>query len=140
MSQEVAPPHCAAQVLVDRDGAVRLWSKGCERLFGYAASEVVGKPVDFIIVPKYRDGHWRGFRAAMERTDPDRAQSVGNIPVLHADGAVQPHPFRQIQLCDAFGRSTGAIVIFSDPLPPGKTNGLRNVFTDALEPASPAVA
>ena len=35
-------------------------------------------------------------------------------------------------------RSAGrprAIVIFSDPLQPGESNGLRNVFMDALDPA-----
>ena len=132
MSKEVAPQR-VGQVLVDDQGIVRLWSEGCEQLFGFTASEATGQPVDFMIVPAYRERHWRGFHAAMARTDPERAQAVGNIPVLHADGSVLAHPFRQIQLCDAFGRSTGAIVIFSDPLPPKSTNGLRNVFTDALE-------
>ena len=135
MPTEVAPPFHAAQVLVDRDGAVRLWSEDCERLFGFRAQEAIGRPVDFIIVPAYRDQHWRGFRAAMARTGTERPHGVGNIPVLHADGSVHAHPFRQIILFDAFGRSTGAIVIFSDPLLPGTTNGLRNAFFDALDPA-----
>ena len=68
----------------------------------------------------------------MDRADPERPQSVGNIPVLHADGSVHAHPFRQVILSDAFGRATGAIVIFSDALLPGESNGLRNAFFDAL--------
>jgi PAS domain S-box-containing protein len=125
-------PFSAAQVLVDRDGLVRLWSEDCERLFGHSPEEAIGRPVDFIIVPGYRDQHWRGFRSAMESISTERPHGVGNIPVLHADGSIHAHPFRQIILFDAFGRATGAIVIFSDPLQPGESNGLRNAFFDAL--------
>jgi PAS domain S-box-containing protein len=125
-------PFSAAQVLVDRDGLVRSWSEDCERLFGHSTEEAIGRPVDFIIVPGYRDQHWRGFRRAMERISTERPHGVGNIPVLHADGSIHAHPFRQIILFDAFGRATGATVIFSDPLQPGESNALRNAFFDAL--------
>ena len=133
MASDADPGFRAAQVLVDRNGAVRMWSEDCERLFGHSAQEAIGRPVDFIIVPAYRERHWRGFRAAMDRTDAGRPQGVGNIPVLHADGSVHAHPFRQVILFDAFGRATGAIVIFSDALLPGESNGLRNAFFDALQ-------
>ena len=129
---EAPLPFAAAQVLVDREGLIRLWSKDCERLFGHSAAEAIGRPVDFIIVPTYREQHWRGFRRAMETISTERPHGVGNIPVLHANGSVQAHPYRQIILFDAFGRATGAIVIFSDALAPGETNGLRNAFFDAL--------
>lgn len=132
MPSEAPLTFHAAQVLVDRNGDVRMWNEDCERLFGYRADDAIGRPVDFIIVPDYRERHWRGFWAAMDRADPERPQSVGNIPVLHADGSVHAHPFRQVILSDAFGRATGAIVIFSDALLPGESNGLRNAFFDAL--------
>jgi PAS domain S-box-containing protein len=132
MTSEIAAPNHAGQVLVDRNGDVRLWSEDCERLFGYPASQAIGRPVDFIVPPKYHGQHWRGFHAAMERVETDRPHGVGNIPVVHADGSVHAHPFRQIILFDAFGRATGAIVIFSDALQPGERNGLRNAFFDAL--------
>ena len=134
MPPQIAPFH-AAQVLVDREGAVRLWSDDCERLFGYRADEAIGRPVDFIIPPAYRAKHWRRFHWAMARIETDRPHGVGNIPVVHADGSAHAHPYRQIILFDAFGRPTGAIVIFSDALQPGESNGLRNVFMDALDPA-----
>lgn len=125
-------PFPAAQVLVDRQGIIRLWSEDCQRLFGHSAGEALGRPVDLIIVPAYREQHWRGFRRAMAATATDRPHGVGNIPVLNADGSVHAHPFRQIILFDAFGRATGAIVIFSAALQPGESNGLRNAFFDAL--------
>jgi PAS domain S-box-containing protein len=126
----------AAEVLVDRNGNVRLWSEDCEQMFGYKAEQVIGRAVDFLIPPRYRGRHWRGFHAAMERIETDRPHGVGNIPVVHADGSIHAHPYRQILLFDAFGRSTGAIVIFSNVLHPGQSNGLRNAFFDALEQPS----
>src|SRR5437764_1705363 len=35
------------------DGVVRTWNKGAERIFGWTADEVVGKPIT-IIIPKDR--------------------------------------------------------------------------------------
>lgn len=91
-----------------------------------------GQPADFLIVPAYRECHGQAFRAAMEAVTTDRPHSAGNIPVIHADQSLKLHPFRSIQLCDAFGQGTGAVVIFSEPLDAGETNSLDNVFTDAL--------
>lgn len=124
-----------AQLFVDQQGAVRLWDDDCERLFGYRAADVIGQPIDFLIVPAYRERHWRGFQATMARIETDRPQAVGNIPVLHADGSIHAHPFRQIILIDAFGRSTGAVVIFSEPLAPGAYNGLPDLFIEVFHRA-----
>ena len=34
------------------DGIVRTWNKGAERIFGYSAAEMVGKPIQTIIPPE----------------------------------------------------------------------------------------
>ena len=36
----------------DIDGVIASWNKGAERLFGYAADEVVGKPIGILIPPE----------------------------------------------------------------------------------------
>lgn len=118
----------AAQVLIDRHGIVRYWSAGCAALFGHAGEALVGAPLDAIIPPALRAGHRAGVAAAMAMVGFDREAPVGNIPVVHADGAVRRHPFRQLQLCDPFGRSTGAVVTFLPAVAPGGANGLRDVF------------
>jgi PAS domain-containing protein len=133
MSIERAHSTVVAEVLVDRTGRIRLWDQECERMFGYQRQHVLGRPVDFLILPRLRARHWAGFRAAMARTWAEPPHAVGNIPVLHANGSVQAHPFRQIILTDAFGQATGAIVIFSIAMSPGSSNGLRNVFMDAAD-------
>ena len=41
------------QVLIstDAEGRVRLWSRGAERFYGYAASEIVGRPITDLVPP-----------------------------------------------------------------------------------------
>lgn len=39
----------------DVQGVIRTWNKGAERLFGYKAREVIGKPVNILIPPDRQD-------------------------------------------------------------------------------------
>jgi PAS domain S-box-containing protein len=39
----------------DLNGIIATWNKGAERLFGYFAEEVVGKPITIVIPPERRD-------------------------------------------------------------------------------------
>lgn len=97
-------------------------------MFGYSDATMVGATLDHIIPPTLRAGHREGLAAAMAARTLDRESPVGNIPALHADGIVRRHPFRQVQLCDAFGSGTGAVVTFLHAVEPGGANGLRDVF------------
>jgi PAS domain-containing protein len=54
-----------AIVFADREGVIRLWNRGAEVLFGFAASEVVGASLDIIIPERLRAAHWSGFRRAV---------------------------------------------------------------------------
>jgi PAS domain S-box-containing protein len=44
-----------AVVLLDRDGRIVGWLSGAERIFGYRAEEVIGKPVDMLFPPEDRE-------------------------------------------------------------------------------------
>ena len=44
-----------AIVSKDLNGIIASWNKGAERIFGYAAEEVIGKPVTILIPPVRRD-------------------------------------------------------------------------------------
>jgi PAS domain S-box-containing protein len=39
----------------DLDGIITSWNKGAEELFGYSATEVIGKPVNILIPPDRQD-------------------------------------------------------------------------------------
>jgi PAS domain S-box-containing protein len=51
---EAAPD---AMVIVDQQGVITLVNAQTEKLFGYARSELIGKPVESLIPERYRDQH-----------------------------------------------------------------------------------
>ncbi len=55
-----------AIILADREGVIRFWNTGAERLFGFAPAEALGRPVDIIVPEPQRARHWAGFSRVME--------------------------------------------------------------------------
>jgi PAS domain S-box-containing protein len=55
-----------AIIFADRGGAIRIWNSGAERVFGFAAAEVLGASLDVIIPERFRRAHWEGFHRAIE--------------------------------------------------------------------------
>jgi len=81
------------------DGTITSWNAGAERMYGYLAAEVVGKPVDFLIPPELIEEERRmiervhqGERAARvesvrQRKDGDNIQvSLTMSPVIDRKG------------------------------------------------------
>lgn len=56
-----------AVIVIDADGLVRAWNRACVELFGWPKEFAIGRDVDFMIPPKLREAHHRGFSSAMER-------------------------------------------------------------------------
>jgi two-component system sensor kinase FixL len=44
-------------MVIDETATVQIYNKACERLFGYAADEVVGRNVKMLMPPPYREAH-----------------------------------------------------------------------------------
>ena len=85
--QAIADQASDAIISADRDGAIRVWNRGAETIFGYSAAEVVGKSLDVIIPERLRSAHWEGFRKAM---DTGRTKLGGRILTtrsVHKDGS-----------------------------------------------------
>jgi len=127
-------PNAVAMMLVDLDGVVRFWNDDAEELFGYAAADVVGRPMDFLIVPTHRERHWSGFRAAMARDRVDSEQPVANAPITCANGMVRHFPLRFVAVADPFGKPAGMLAVFGPPPAEGKSNGLYDLYPEALAP------
>jgi two-component system cell cycle sensor histidine kinase/response regulator CckA len=52
-----------AIVVIDAEGVITLWSKSAEELFGWTASEVIGKRLsETIVPPEYREQHEQGLK------------------------------------------------------------------------------
>lgn len=58
-----------AIVSEDAAGTIRTWNAGAERLFGYAAAEVVGKPLS-VLVPTDRAEEWPEFLGRLRTGEP----------------------------------------------------------------------
>jgi PAS domain S-box-containing protein len=77
-----------ALIFADAAGAIRLWNAAAERIFGYAAADVLGGSLDVIIPPRFRDAHWRGFRSAIESGSTKYAGRALTTRAVHRDGRV----------------------------------------------------
>jgi len=64
--QAIVEQTSDAIVFADASGAIRVWNRGAEALFGFTADEVIGCSLDVIIPERFRRAHWEGFRRAIE--------------------------------------------------------------------------
>ena len=76
-----------AVLVCDRNGAIRFWNAGAERIFGHLAEEVLGASLDLVIPERLRSRHWAGWEIAMRsgRTRYGEGQLLA-VPALHKDG------------------------------------------------------
>ena len=77
-----------AVVYADAEGVIRFWNRGASRIFGFADTEAIGRPLDIIIPERLRARHWEGYRATM-RTGRSRYGEghVLSVPAIRKDGA-----------------------------------------------------
>ena len=61
MADAVLSTVSDAIVAADKEGIIRFWNPGAERIFGYASAEAVGQSLDIIIPQGQRQRHWQGY-------------------------------------------------------------------------------
>ena len=104
-----------AIVFVDREGVIRFWNPGAERLFGFAAEEALGRPLDIIVPEPQRARHWAGFRRVMETGESRYGQGdLLAVPGLRRDGSRVSLEFTIVPLRDATGRMEGMAAVLRD--------------------------
>ena len=98
-------------VIVDREGVIRYWNRGAERIFGHPASAMTGSSLDVIIPERLRQRHWEGFRAAMARGST-KYDDLLAVPAITADGTTVSIEFSVVLLVDDDGGAhhIGAII------------------------------
>ena len=75
-----------AIVFADRDGVIRLWNRGAEALFGFAAAEVIGSSLDVIVPERFRQAHWDAFHRAVASGRTRPGDSVRTTRADHKSG------------------------------------------------------
>jgi PAS domain S-box-containing protein len=125
-----------AIVFADRDGRIRLWNRGAERLFGYAAAEALGENLDLIIPEPLRQAHWAGYDHAIAtgRTRHDGRATVTRS--MHKDGRKLYVDISFAVIVDAGGTAVGALAIGRDATARHEAERATRARIAALEAAA----
>ena len=79
-----------AFVTLDRDGIIRNWNVAAERMFGWPASEAIGKPFRSLATPaEFRERHDTRRQALVDSRDP-MATETYDVELLRRDGTRFP--------------------------------------------------
>ncbi len=99
----------------ERDGVIRYWNGGAERIFGYTAAEALGQTLDIIIPVRLRERHWKGWDHVLETgvTRYGGADTL-SVPAARKDGSTVSVDFTIQILRDDGGRILGFAAILRD--------------------------
>jgi PAS domain S-box-containing protein len=103
-----------AIVATDRDGIIRFWNPGAERVFGHSRRDALGRSLDLIIPKRLRERHWQGFANVMQSGQTRYGEDdLLSVPALRNDGTTLSVQFTIAPLRKA-GRMIGMAAIIRD--------------------------
>ena len=115
IAQALLASSADAIVATDRDGIIRHWNLGAERIFGHSAAEAVGRSLDLIIPEKLRARHWEGYAQVMQSGRSRYGEGdLLAVPGLRKDGTRVSLEFTIAPIRDADGRMIGVAAILRD--------------------------
>lgn len=115
LADAVLSTRSDAIVAADRDGVIRFWNPGAERIFGHAASEAIGRSLDLIIPERLRQRHWDGYRRVMQTGSSRYGEhDVLSVPALRKDGKTISVEFSIVPLKNESGQMLGLAALMRD--------------------------
>jgi len=103
-----------AIIASDREGLIRLWNTGAERMFGYSRAEALGESLDLIIPESLRSRHWEGYHKVMAAGVSRYESDLLAVPALRKDGSRISVEFTLVPIQDETGRLEGIAAILRD--------------------------
>jgi PAS domain S-box-containing protein len=104
-----------AIVAADRNGIIRFWNPGAERIFGYAKGAAIGKSLDIMIPERLRKRHWEGYQHVIETGESRYGHGdILAVPGIREDGTGLSLEFTIIPMRGGTGELTGLIAIMRD--------------------------
>ena len=101
-------------VVSDVAGAITLWNKAAERIFGFTEREALGQSLDLIVPERQRKRHWDGYHVTMSTGQTRYGAEMLKVPALTKDGRTISIAFTVTLLQDAGGKPTGIAAIVRD--------------------------
>ena len=98
----------------DREGLIRLWNSGAERMFGFTAEEALGQSLDLIIPGNLRGRHWDGYWRVMQSGSSHYSVDLLSAPALRKDGTRISTEFSMVLVKDEAGQMLGVSAIIRD--------------------------
>ena len=103
-----------AIVVCDASGAITLWNKAAERLFGYTEAEALGRSLDLMIPERLRGRHWSGYRKTMETGITRYGSEVLQVPAVDKAGRSFSIAFTVALLHSADNKVSGIAAVIRD--------------------------
>lgn len=103
-----------AVIFSDPQGTIRLWNRGAEAVFGFAADEALGRSLDLIIPERMREAHWAAMRRAVDEGHVRGGGRVRTTRSLHKDGRRFYVDLSFSLIVDAAGTVLGAAAVGRD--------------------------
>lgn len=94
----------------DLNGVIATWNRGAERLFGYLAAEVIGKPITILIPPDRQEEETR----ILERMRRGERIEHYETMRMRKDGTLVTVSLMVSPMTDEFGRIVGASKVARD--------------------------
>lgn len=114
LCQQIVDNASDAIIFADRNGVIRLWNAGAERIFGFNADEMVGKSMDPIIPENLRARHWEGYDDTMKTGRTQYSRNLLAVPALRKDGTRISIEFTIALIRDENGQLLGPAAILRD--------------------------
>jgi PAS domain S-box-containing protein len=103
-----------AIMFADREGIIRLWNSGAERIFGFTTEEALGQSLDLIIPENLRGRHWDGYARVMQSGSSHYSIDLLSAPALRKDGTRLSTEFSMVMVKDQAGEMLGVSAIIRD--------------------------
>jgi PAS domain S-box-containing protein len=114
MCQQILTLAPDAIMFADREGIIRLWNNGAERIFGYSSKQAIGQSLDLIIPEKLRERHWEGYHKTMTTGETRYGTELLSVPAMHQSGSRLSTEFSIVMLVDDDKKPLGVAAIMRD--------------------------
>jgi PAS domain S-box-containing protein len=115
IAEAVLATNSDAIIAADKEGIIRFWNPGAERIFGHASAAAIGQSLDIIIPERLRKRHWDGYRQVIASGKSRYGQGdILAVPGIRKDGSPVSLEFTIVPLRNGTGQLIGLATIMRD--------------------------